>query len=282
MKLLLLLWLAQPPGIETLSRNGAEALRARRYPEAVRLYRQALKADPSNPNWRLNLGLALSYDNQPAAALAEFQAYLKARSAPGPAYFLAGLALLKLSRHCDAIAPLQTAANWKPSAENLTELADAYQGCQRWPQAAGAYQRVYDQSPNPALMARIAHCWWMARRYDLAHAAFLKLPPALAGEPRLLYEHGDTLVRLEGPAAGLDLLSRAVAAEPSSLPSRAALGRALLDLDRPAEALPHLEAASSADPALLLPLSRALRALGRIADAERTEQTYRKQLSPMP
>jgi predicted Zn-dependent protease len=54
------------------------------------------------------------------------------------------------------------------------------------------------------------------------------------------------------------------------------LGRALLDLDRADEAIPHLEAAVKVDPALLLPLSRAYKAKGRAEDAARAEAEYRR------
>jgi hypothetical protein len=66
---------------------------------------------------------------------------------------------------------------------------------------------------------------------------------------------------------------------PDLLPARGALGRALLELGRAAESVPHLEAAVPADPALLLPLSRAYKATARAEDAARAEAEYRRTMS---
>ena len=51
-----LLLFAQP---EVLSQQGAAAMRAGRYAEAERVYRELVKAQPDQPGWSANLGLAL-------------------------------------------------------------------------------------------------------------------------------------------------------------------------------------------------------------------------------
>ena len=52
-----------------------------------------------------------------------------------------------------------------------------------------------------------------------------------------------------------------------------------MELNRPADALPHLEIAAKTDPALLLPLSRAYRTLGRTEEATRTEAEYKSRIT---
>jgi hypothetical protein len=52
-----------------------------------------------------------------------------------------------------------------------------------------------------------------------------------------------------------------------------------LELNRAADSVPHLEAAAPADPTLLLPLSRAYKATGRVEDAIRAETEYRTRIA---
>jgi predicted Zn-dependent protease len=91
-------------------------------------------------------------------------------------------------------------------------------------------------------------------------------------DPNFAYEYGDTLLRSEGAEAALPYLERAT----SLIEGRAALGKAYVELGRFSEAIPQLEAAVSADPDLLLPLSRAYKASGRTADADRALSEYKK------
>ena len=159
-------------------------------------------------------------------------------------------------------------------------MADAYQGCQRWEPAAKAYAEAAKlDSQDLRLVRQSAHCWRMARRYELAKPIFASLESSYAENPDFWFEYGDTLMRWEGAAAGLPWLKRAVAANPSFGLAQSALGRALMELDRPADALPHLEAGAAEDPALLLPLSRAYRALQRPADAAKAEAEYKVKMS---
>ncbi|MGH9627306.1 MAG: hypothetical protein ACRD7E_02930 [Bryobacteraceae bacterium] len=82
-------------------------------------------------------------------------------------------------------------------------------------------------------------------------------------------------MRTEGAQAG-----KAVRDAPQLLAARGALGRALVQVGRAPESIPHLEAAAGIDPTLLLPLSRAYKAAGRSEDAERAEAAYKKQVAP--
>lgn len=104
--------------LATLSNEGAAAMRAGRYADAVRVYRSLIANDSANPMWRMNLGMALAYTGRHREAAAEFGAFLKARPEPGPAHLMLGLSLLKLGEHCAAIEPLEAALRWpgKPNS----------------------------------------------------------------------------------------------------------------------------------------------------------------------
>ena len=279
---LLAFFIAQDPA--ALSADGAAAMRAQNYPEAIRVYRTLTVQDAANPMWRLDLGMALFYAGDHASAASELTEFIRVRPQPGAGHLFLGVSRLKLQQPCEAIAPLEVALRWPQRPQSRwTELADAYQGCKRWEPAAKAYAEAVKADPSdPRLVRQSAHCWRLARRYDLAKPLFASLEQHYAGNAEFQFEYGDTLMRLDGAAAGLPWLMKSVATDPSLMPARSALGRALLELDRPAEAAPHLETAAKIDPALLLPLSRAYRALGRATEAAQAEADYRRRISAQP
>ena len=115
--------------------------------------------------------------------------------------------------------------------------------------------------------------------YGDAKELFEQSEGLFGDDAEFLYEYGDTLARLDGAEAGLERLHKAVDKEPRLTAAHGAFGRALLDVGRAAEAVPHLERAALVDAALLLPLSRAYKATGRAEDAARTEAEYKQRLS---
>lgn len=276
----LLLLLSQAPGPAVLSQQGAQAIRERRFADAERAYRQLVKLEPANPAWHMNLGITLHSAGRFTEAVPELQSFLKAKPQPGPMHFLLGLARLKLLQPCDAIAPLEKAKAWN-AEQTVVELADAYYGCRRFALAASTYEAALaTRHKSPAVARQAGHCYWEARQYTDAKRLYSSVAASFAEDADFNYEYGDTLVRLEGPAAGALYLERAVTKNGDLLAARGELGKALLALERPQTAIPHLEIAAKADPVLLLPLSRAYRAAGRTADAERTQAEYRRKVSP--
>ncbi|MBL8179337.1 MAG: tetratricopeptide repeat protein [Bryobacterales bacterium] len=265
------LLLAQDPA--ALSSQAAAAMRAQKFPEAESLYRKLTALQPANPMWRMNLGLALYSSGQYEKSIPEFELFHKSKPAPGPTHLILGTALLKLGKSCPAVTPLETAARWDMQ-RSTPPLADAYFGCKRYALAARAYEAA-----GPASARRAAHCYWQARQYPEARRIFETLEKSHPNDPEFHYEFGDTLARTAGPEAALPHLRQAVEANPELLPARGELGKALLATGDAPSAIPHLEAASAAGPTLLLPLSRAYRAAGRTADADRAQQQYRRHLS---
>lgn len=222
----MILWLAAD-----LSTDGAAAMRAGRFAEAEKIFRQLVKQAPGEAGWHGNLGLALYSQGRFAEAIEPIEQSLKLRPADGLQQVLLS-SYLKVKRFADA-APL---------LEKMGNRRDA------------------------------ARAWWQARRYDKALPLYRALERQHGAEAGFAYEFGDSLARAEGAAAAVPVLERSVAL----IEGRAALGKALVELARFAEAIPHLEAAVAADPDLLLPLSRAYKATGRAAEADRALKEYQK------
>lgn len=266
--------------IASLSESGARAMREQRFADAATAYRSLQKQDPANPMWRMNLGLVLHSSGEYEAALAEFDAFLKAKPAPGPIHYMAGVARLKLRHSCEAIPALEKARVWNAD-RSLVDLADAYQGCRVFEQAGRAYEAAFKRKLGDSRLARqAAHAYWQARMYDEVIRMLRPLERDFASDPDFNFEYGDSLLRTAGSAQGLSYLLRAANAAPDRLAARAEAGKALLAANRAEEAIPHLEAASRVDIALLLPLSRAYRMVGRAADADRAQADYRRLYKP--
>jgi tetratricopeptide (TPR) repeat protein len=265
---------------QSLSEQGARAMREGRFTDAERIYREMVKTNPGEARLRMNLGLALYSAGRYEEALREFAAFEKAFPKPGPVHLVIGTAQLKMGQVCAAVAPLEKARQWQASAQVLVELGDAQAGCKRYVEAGESYRAAAKLEPHGGKVARAAaRAFWQARMYAEAKDLFSQSETAFGEDAEFLYEYGDTLARLEGAETGLGRLQRAVEKDPRLAAAHGALGRALLDVGKAAEAVPHLEKAVPVDAALLLPLSRAYKATGRAEDAARTEAEYKKRLS---
>jgi tetratricopeptide (TPR) repeat protein len=255
--LVLILIACSGVGAQDLSKQGAEAMRAGRFGDAEQIYRQLVRQFPSDPGWHANLGLAFHSQGKYKEAAEELERSLKLQPSAGIAAVL-GIDYLKLGDPCRAIAPLTM-------TDRLDALADANAACKRFREAA----KLYEKLSKPRLAG---HAYWKARDYADARRVFASIAVQYQEEPEFNYEYGDTLLRSEGAEAAIPVLERAT----SLIEGRAALGKAYVEAGRFKEAVPHLEAAIEADPDLLLPLSRAYKATGRAADADRALNDYRK------
>lgn len=265
---------------QTLSEQGAKAMREGRFGDAERVYRELVKQNPAEARLRMNLGLALYSAGRYEEALAEMGRFVKAYPKPGPVHLVMGTAHLKMGRACEAVGVLEKARQWQASEQVLVELGDAQAGCKRYADAGESYRAAAKLDGRGGKTARsAARSFWQARMYAEARELFAQVEGVFGSEAEFLYEYGDTLARVEGAEAGLDRLRKAVEKEPRLTAAHGALGRALLDVGKAAEAVPHLERAAPVDAALLLPLSRAYKATGRAEDAARAEAEYKKRLS---
>jgi tetratricopeptide (TPR) repeat protein len=188
---------------QTLSEQGAAAMREHRFTDAERIYRQMVKEHPGEHRIRLNLALALYSSAKYADASGEFERYLKAAPEPGPAHLMLGASKLKLRKPCDAISPLESAKKWQSSPQVLVELGDAYLGCGRYEQTAPIFESL---GPTPKGLQGAGLSYARLGRQDEANAAFAKLerlPPSaelheLLAEVRTIEtRHEDALKELQ-------------------------------------------------------------------------------------
>ena len=196
--ILLVLMLAQ-----SLSEQGAQAMRDGRFADAERVYKQLLKETPEDPRIHMNLGLALHSGRKYREAIPRFEQFLKANPQPGPAHLLLGVAKLKLRQPCEAVAPLEKARQWQASPNVLVELGDAYFGCRRYEEAARTFEEL-GQTPKGLQGVGLSYARLGRQKEALdALAKLERLPPSaelheLLSEVRVIEgRNGDALKEME-------------------------------------------------------------------------------------
>ena len=131
--------------------EGAAAMQAGRFQEAVTIYDELASARPTNAGLLMNLGMALYMAGHPADALPPLQKAVRLSPALAPASLFLGAALLDLGRARDALRPLQHAVTALPQNADAREmLARAYLERSQFTSASVHYRMLTTMQPvNP-------------------------------------------------------------------------------------------------------------------------------------
>lgn len=302
--------LKQEPNEPRLRMNLALALySAGKFPAAAEEFQQYLKAAPQPGPAHLLLGVTWLKMRKPCQAIPILESARQWQSSQqvllelGDAYFGckryaqaaaafealgltpkalqgAGLSYARLGKQKESAEAFAKLQQLPPSAELHELLAETHTLENRHEDAVKELQRAVALAPRDSRVARLlARALWRAGQYPEARQAYATLAGKWSADPEFNYEYGDTLVRLEGVAAGLPLLEKAVRGAPDLVAARGVLGKALLQAGRAKESVSHLEAAAEQDATVLLPLSRAYKATGRRQQAARAEEEYKQRLA---
>ncbi|MDE3164229.1 MAG: tetratricopeptide repeat protein [Acidobacteriota bacterium] len=297
-------YLAQyPNSAEALSNLGAICARREQYPDAVRYYEKALRADPKLVPVHFNLAVALGHLNQYAPAADHLRAFLKSYPQEPRAHQLLGLCLTETGDFRGALPELDASYQLNPKDSSIVySLAYANARAGDIDRAASLLR---DSAADPAQSKLIEGLIEYRRgRFPEAKAIFQSLlalqpdsVPALTALGRLqLLDHNDAdAIRLlehatrlnpsdaestyqlgvlydrNGRSAeGIALLKRAVTLRANYADPHYQLGRMALDRKDYPAALAELELARKLLPdqeAIRMALGRTYQALGRAADA---------------
>jgi predicted Zn-dependent protease len=193
-------------------------------------------------------------------------------SAPAAQLFWAIRAYNQLARDAfDRLAQV-------PNSVQVHELkAEILHGQGKDEEAAGEWRAALAIAPHdPSLETGLASSLVVAHRYSEAMPILKKLLAREGGDPNLNFMMGESLWRTQQPGKALPYLTAALKEDPKLLPAHAALGMVYALLGKNAEAIPHLEKASSLDDdgSIHYALARACRAAGRADEAKKAMQEY--------
>jgi len=155
-----------------------------------------------------------------------------------------------------------------PSPESWRFQAELARDVGRHAEALKAWRAALELTPQPdaGLELELASSLMATRDYDSARAIAEKHLAADPAAPDVNFLMGDLLLNQQQAAEAIPFLEKATVI----LLARASLGRALLLAGRPADAVPHLQAALrlDTDASLHFQLVRALQGAGRAGDAK--------------
>jgi Flp pilus assembly protein TadD len=225
---------------------GIAYFRQTRLKDARPFLDKATALSPREPETWMALSLVLLGLNDFTGAAGPLQHACDLAPASGNACYLQGRNLFLLGRYDEAVKPLEKAMR-SGAAEDQAKI-----------ERAAALN--FDKLGNAADAERHFHA-----------AIRLYRPQERAREdPRL--DYGAFLVRQGRAAEAIDPLQQSLKAFPLSPQASAELGRALLDLDRPQDALPRLQKAVEIDSgawAVRMLLGKTYLRLGRSEEGER-------------
>lgn len=257
---LLLLSLQNPD----FSAEGMKALDAQKYDLAAQYFTKALEADPKDYAAQFNLALAYSLTGKDAEAIQGYRKVLELKPALYQAELNLGMVLLRQKQAREAVPYLQSAAEQKPKEfRPRIYLAEALLETREYGKAGQTYQAALELDGKSAV-AELGLARSLTGQNRLAEAE-----PHFRKAAELDNTYKDALLELASLYEKGGQRGEAIAIYqqfPDNVASRERLGQLLVDADRPAEGIPHLEWAVQHSPT----------AANRLALA----QAYRKNHEP--
>jgi tetratricopeptide (TPR) repeat protein len=202
--------------VEDLLQRGIEFHQAGRGKEASGLYQQILRRDGGHPTANHLFGLTQLQLGEPAAAIRHIAVALKAEPA-NPQYLAnMGVALNSAGRNNEAAEVLKRAVGIQPaSAETYSNLGMAYRALGRFDEAADAYRHAAELRPTePAFHFRLASMLRQAGDHFAAEAAYRKTIELRPGDAEAYDRLAFILIDQGRAAEALQLLDRGVALLP--------------------------------------------------------------------
>jgi len=290
---------------------GSLYLRQREYKKAAAVLEKGLKIDPKMSSASALLGIALYELGEYAGAGRNLESALRANPKDNNAELFLANDLIKLGKFEQAAEHLRQLSRRQPenqevlyllgkvhmklSEEALTKLnaldpnsvwvheisGEVMESMKNYDGALLEYKKAVEVAPLQAgTHYHLGNAYWSLNMWDAATEQFRA---ELANDPSnctaqwklgniILEQHGD-------PAAALSETQKALDACPDLMEARVDRARALIKLERHAEAVKDLEASVKADPgesSTHFLLAQAYRALGRTQEAQAEMKVFSK------
>lgn len=279
----------QPENVEAQYQLGLGYARAGRYREAIHAFLAAIERQ-KEPNARTaamlnDLGVAYLLEERYYESLLALQQAIALKPDFGAAYANLGRLHLATKMPFTATKELQKASDLEPqNLSTLCDLGEAHQQTLNQQGAEAAYQKALQISPHyvPALVGLGKTYYSEGKReqaiqtLDDALKQSADLPVARLTLARMQLEKSASPAELQSAS---DLIQQALHSDPNNPDAWYDLGRIALRQNQPAEAIADLTKALQLSPqhnGALHQLERALRAVGRVAEADRTAVVLRE------
>ncbi len=208
----------------------------------------ALKLAPDSLPARLFLGASYLQLGSYAEAVEPLTSVVAGNSRDRNARLMLAEALLGAGRPADAIDHFRASTEALPDNPRAwSGLARAYEATLRWREASNQWKEALKLTPKDTkIRASLAWAEFRSRDYE---SAIKTITPMLSStrtaEVQFLY--GASLLNLQKPAEALPYIETALKLDAKFLPARAAMGQALLQTGKADQAIPLLKDALSID-----------------------------------
>ena len=237
----------------------------------------ALRANPDDNNVEMALSHALINVRDYDGAVGHLKRYLQRNPKDQQALYMLGKTYLQLSEN--ALGRIQEIDPNSVMAHEVTGEID--ESMHNYDGALVEFKKAVELAPKePGTHFRLGDAYWAISKWDSASTEFqeeLKVDPRNC---RANWELGSSILQRNGSAEdALGSLNKAVEYCPTLMQARVDRARALIKLNRPAEALPDLEAAekdNATEPSIHFLLSSVYKSQGNGEASQRELKTYAK------
>ena len=237
----------------------------------------ALRANPDDNNVEMALSRALINLREYGEAVGHLTHHLQRNPNDQQALYMLGKTYLQLSENAlgriQEIDPNSVMAH--EVAGEIDESMHNYDG------ALVEFKKAVELAPKePGTHFRLGDAYWAISKWDSASVEFREELKVDSRNCRANWELGSSILQMNGPTEdALGSLNKAIESCPTLVQARVDRARALIKLNRPAEALPDLEAAekdNAKEPSIHFLLSSVYKAQGNAEAAQRELRTYAK------
>ncbi len=272
------------PYIHIVSNYGVELMKARRYPEAIRLFEEALAMKPETHEVYGNLGSALLGQGRPEQAVKYYQRAIELKPDSAKAHVDLGNALLKLGKASEAINQYQRARELIPgSAVPLIRLADVLHRNGKVSEAMSTYRKAIELNPaSEEAHTRLGNILLGQGKVQEALAHYTKAMEAAPASAISYNNVGAALLRLNRIPQARESFRRAVFLRPDFAQAYANLGIAYLASGHPEKAIGYLKKSIELDNRIALAHVHLGHAYELTGNAQQAAGRYAKALEIEP
>ncbi len=222
-----------------------KALEAQKYEDAAQLFARAVESDPKDYAAHFHLALSYSLLRRDDQAIAEYQKVLEIKPELPEAELNLGIVLVRQKRAGDAVPHLRLAAEKKKDFRSAFYYAEALYATRAFTEAEAQYKSAAELDPKSA-DAQLG--WGRAQahqdRLSDAEEHYRKAVEMDASLKDALLELASIYEARKQPAGAIAIYEKF----PDNPGARERLGELLVESGKPADAVPHLEAAVAKSP----------------------------------
>jgi Flp pilus assembly protein TadD len=222
--------------------------------EVLKVFRQAARVEPTDPDYHYILGLGFARAGRHLEAAAAFQEAVSLNREDPEYRFAHGAALWELHRDDDAAAAFREALRLRPGdVATLNGLACALTRLRREPEAVALlHDAIRQGGPRADLYGNLAIALWQHARSADAFRAFRKAVSLDPASFVLRHNLGLALAAAARPAEAVDAFRHALRLRNNDASAHLDLAETLFDAGRLDEAGKALDTALQIDPAAMM------------------------------